>query len=347
MKKKLVLISAALFLALTVSVGTYAYTYTTATATIGLTVAGEEIATYESAPDQPVWDDVLPWGESDQEILLPDDAGSVTHISHQCPPEGEHWDKVAEEYPDDWSTYVYTSSKKYKMDLYNLTDHIDGEGDINGVTVYFRFSGDPEGAIAYAKAAIKTGGKTYEGNEESQAGQTFATRAYTWTTNPRTGNAWTWNEIDALEAGIKLKKDTDGNIAACTQVGVMVDYEVMIIEGEAPMGELYIITPHTEYPGDLHVKIYITNTNDLIKAYQHLNMKLYVEDSIEASMTPDYQVLSLENGVAAFNIVGGTATANYTVEVIGGSYRMISDDAYQWGEGWTHIPEFYCEVTQK
>ena len=113
------------------------------------------------------------------------------------------------------------------------------------------------------------------------------------------------------------------------------------------MGELYIITPHTEYPGDLHVKIYITNTNDLIKAYQHLNMKLYVEDSIEASMTPDYQVLSLENGVAAFNIVGGTATANYTVEVIGGSYRLISDDPYQWGEGWTHIPEFYCEVTQK
>ena len=346
MKKKLVLISGALFLALMVSVGAYAYTYTVATATIGLAIGGEEIATYETAPDQPDWNDVLPWGEADQEILMPDGPGSETKIGHQYPSGGEHWDKVDDESADDWDTYVYTTSKKYKTDLYRLTNHVDGEGDINGVTVYFRIAGDPAGATAYAKAVIKTGGKKYEGSEESQEGQTFATRSYTWTTNPKTSEDWTWAEIDALQAGIELKKEHGGNLAACTQVGVLVDYEVMIIEGDVPEGDLYTITPHTEYPGDLQVNIYITNTNALLKAYQHLNLKLYVEDSVEASMTPDYQVLSLENGVAIFNIEGGAA-AEYTVEVIGGGYRMISDDPYQWGEGWTHVPEFYCEVTQR
>lgn len=370
MKKKLVLLSGFVFLALVISMGAYAYTYTTATATMGLTVAGDEIATYEPALDQPSWDDTLPWGEQDQEILLPDGPGDMTKIPVQYPAGGQHWEKVDDEFPDDMETYIASAylieheadlydiaeeveseaslKLRYKTDLYNIADHIDGEGNVKGITVYFRFAGYEDGhpRTAYAKAVIKTGGEVYEGTEESQTGQEFVTRAYVWTTNPATGEDWTWDEVDSLQAGVSLAGESKRWPAYCTQVVVMVDYEVMVIEGEVPMGDLYTITPHSEYPGDLLVKLYITNTNNLIKAYQHLNMKLYVEGSIEASMEPDYRVLSLENGVVSFNIVGGTAE-NYTIKVIGGGYRMISDDAYQWGEGWTNIPEFYCEVDQK
>ena len=127
---------------------------------------------------------------------------------------------------------------------------------------------------------------------------------------------------------------------------VKVSYEFTIIEGQVPDGDLYVITPHPEYTGDLLVKIYLTNTGALNRAYQYLNMKLYVEGSMEAAKTPDYLILSMENGVALFNIEGGSAES-YTVEVTGGSYRLLSGDPEEWSEGWSITPEFYCEVTQR
>ncbi|GAH63972.1 unnamed protein product, partial [marine sediment metagenome] len=94
------------------------------------------------------------------------------------------------------------------------------------------------------------------------------------------------------------------------------------------------------------VKIYLTNTAELLKAYQYLNMKVYVGHSLEAEKTPDYQILSIETGVVLFNIEGGSEES-YTVEVSGGSYRLISGDPYEWGEGYSITPEFYCEVAQR
>ena len=75
-------------------------------------------------------------------------------------------------------------------------------------------------------------------------------------------------------------------------------------------------------------------------------MEIYVRNSLEAAKRPRYQMLSIENGVATFNIQGGSAE-KYTVEVWGGSYRLISGEPDDWGEGWSVTPEFYCEVTQR
>jgi len=144
-----------------------------------------------------------------------------------------------------------------------------------------------------------------------------------------------------------LKGQKKKEPAYCTQVYVTIDYQMApITEGSVPEGDLFVITPHLEYTGDLLVKIYLTNTGDLLKAYQHLNMKLYLEDSLEAEKTPDYQILSMENGVVLFNIEGGSA-ASYTLKVTGGSYRLVGANPYEWGEGWSETPEFYCEVSQR
>jgi len=35
------------------------------------------------------------------------------------------------------------------------------------------------------------------------------------------------------------------------------------------------------------------------------------------------------------------------VELSGGSYRLNSNDSDDWSEGWTVVPELYCEVTQR
>ena len=44
-----------------------------------------------------------------------------------------------------------------------------------------------------------------------------------WDTNPYTGSAWTWEEIDALEIGVALRSD-GFNWANCTQTYAEVDY---------------------------------------------------------------------------------------------------------------------------
>ncbi len=72
--------------------------------------------------------------------------------------------------------------------------------------------------------------------------------------------------------------------------------------GEVPTGDLFDITPQTDYTGDLAMKVYLTNVGDLSKAYDYLNMKLYLAGSVEAGETPDYQLLTLQNGEASFNI---------------------------------------------
>jgi hypothetical protein len=76
----------------------------------------------------------------------------------------------------------------------------------------------------YARAAAKTHGTVYTGSEESNATDTFVLKSYPWTTNPNTGQAWTWSEIDALQVGIELKADSLDDGAVCTQVYLVVNY---------------------------------------------------------------------------------------------------------------------------
>ena len=108
-------------------------------------------------------------------------------------------------------------------------------------------------------------------------------------------------------------------------------------------GDLFVISPNPSYTGDLVVNVYLTNTGALIKAYQYLNMKLYLEGSVEA---PDYRLLAPENGVATFNLEN-CAGGSHTLSVIGGSYCLDSRDSDEWEAGWTVTPEFYCEATQR
>jgi hypothetical protein len=41
------------------------------------------------------------------------------------------------------------------------------------------------------------------------------------------------------------------------------------------------------------------------------------------------------------------ALSAFTVEIIGGSYGLISDNTSEWASGWTTTPEFFCEATQR
>jgi hypothetical protein len=195
-------------------------------------------------------------------------------------------------------------------------------------------------------AALKTNGEVFEGPTVTYNETAFVTESWECPVNPATEEAWTWEEINALQAGVTAKGNTKTKPALVTQVYVAVNFETSVIQGELPHGDLFVVDPAPEYTGDLMVKIYLVNTADLLKAYQYINMKVYMPNSLEAGKTPDYQVLSIETGVIIFNIEGGSAS-NYVIQVTGGSYRLVSDEPGEWGAGWSLAPEFYCEVTQR
>jgi hypothetical protein len=353
MKKKVVF-SGILVLALVLTTGTFAYTYTNTTVTsLNGTLADAVWTTYQPSVDQPEWQQVMPGSEYEAEILLPNAPGDETEIMTQYPDTGQHWDKVDDMPADDGQTYLSSIRFNwYKTDLYNLADHKpmeEGvEKTIKSITVYFRIAGFTDGGDhnGYAKAVIRTYGNTYEGKEETQAGSNYVTKSYEWKGNPATAKLWTWEEVNSLQAGISLKGEKVHWPASVTQVYVAVNYEKKITQNEVPPGNLFDINPHPDYNGDLQVKIYLTNTAELIKAYTYLNMELYVAKSLEAQKPPVYRVLSLENGVASFNIEGGAAK-KYTVEVWGGAYRLVSSNPDEWGTGWSIVPELYCEVSQR
>jgi hypothetical protein len=353
MKKKLVF-GLILVLAMVLTTGTFAYTYTNTTSTtLGSTFADGAWATYQPSLDQPDWQQVMPGGQYDAEILLPNAHGDKTDITSQYPLKGEHWDKVDDMPADDAATYLYsTFFNQYRTDLYSLADHKPFEEGVDkvikSVSVFFRFAGSTDAGDhnAYAKAVIKTYGNIYEGKEETQTGGKYVTKSYEWKGNPATAKLWTWDEVNSLQAGVSIEGDKVHWPAYVTQVYVAVNYEKKVTQSEVPLGNLFDITPHPDYTGDLNVKIYLTNTAQLIKAYSYLNMQLYIAKSVEAQKVPAYRVLSLENGSASFNIEGGSSKI-HIVEVYGGAYRLISSDTTEWGTGWSIVPELYCEVSQR
>ena len=334
---------AALVLVLAVTSGLYAFTYISATATMDVTVAGTEIASVQDAASQPDWDSVLDYEGT--ETFRPNAPGDETNISDEYPVSGEHWGLVDEETADGDSTYVSTEWWEWQEDLYNIPDHFVGSGTISYVKVYMvcKAERDPNQTSAYVH--IKTNGVEYNRSENTLT-TSYATYSYQWDTNPQTGNDWTWDEIDALQIGVGLRRPRTNTWTRCTQVYAEVGYSTMLLYSDVPAGDLFEIAPDTDYTGDFAVKVCLTNTGALVKAYSYLNMKLYLEGSVEAGETPDYLLLTLEDGGVTFNMKN-YAPGTYTLSVVGGSYCLVSTDTTEWEAGWTVTPEFYCKILQR
>ena len=333
-------------LALILSSGAYAYAYSTASGTINITEPTADIATSNTTETQPDWEAVLV-PVNDSVVLRPDSAGDETEISDQYPATGEHWDKVDEETPDDDGTYVASDNSTWEEDLYNITNHSTqtAGGTINYVIVYMVCSSTANATQSNAYIHIKTNGVEYNGATENTTID-YTTYWYQWDKNPQTDDFWTWDEIDALQIGIGLGQPAVGEFTRCTQVYAEVDFDAPPLNGDVSTDDLFIVYPSTSYPGDLAVRVYLTNTDNLIKAYKNLDMELYLEGSVEAGKTPNYRMLTLENGVAAFWL-DNAGSDNRTLSVTGGTYTLTSREPSEWEADWTVTPEFYCEVTQR
>ncbi len=155
------------------------------------------------------------------ETLRPDATGDENSIQYPTADPTTHWNLVDEATPDEGTTTIYTPSFTYERDLYNLPAHSIGSGTINSIKIYFRCRS--QSGTGYVKPSLKSDSVVTDGSEITFTSSTFATNSQQWNTNPADSESWEWADIDALQIGVSLKKDTSFAMI-CTQVYVEVDY---------------------------------------------------------------------------------------------------------------------------
>ena len=131
--------------------------------------------------------------------------------------------------PDEDATYVeYRVCIGTGADLYGIQDQED-IGTIAQITVYYRWRSvtlGEEGEVAGCWCKIKTHGTEYYISTSVTPSTTYKTENKVWTTNPYTGEAWTWEEINDLQIKILSQWTGVGYAYArgrCTQVYVKVE----------------------------------------------------------------------------------------------------------------------------
>jgi len=133
--------------------------------------------------------------------------------------EGGDYTRVDESSSDGDTTRLYSPTDN-AVATFAMEDHTTQEGVINSVTVYIYTRGlDPVSNVV--QLAVRTGGTDYFSADKTYNNTSYHLESNTWSTNPGTSAAWTWSEIDSLEAGMKR---ISGGGQAVTQVYVEVDY---------------------------------------------------------------------------------------------------------------------------
>lgn len=181
------------------------------------------------------------------EILRPNAAGDETNLAPSPGTGEENWEDVDEEVADDGETYLARYAPAWLRDLYNIQDHSQGSDTINQITVCARAQA-ASGATptqTSLKAAIKSGtgsgdpDTVSEGDEETLTAGVWENFSHQWSTNPATGSAWSWEEIDRLQIGITLRQCSDSTPKGSfvTQVYVEVDYEEPVGKTASEQGQ--------------------------------------------------------------------------------------------------------------
>ena len=143
----------------------------------------------------------------------------------QYPAYGYHWDKVDEETTDENSSFISLGSSGEIVDLFYHGGYT-GSGDITEVRLYVRGC-NIGGSSSYSwwRGVLRIGSTNYYGTQYSYATVIpYTTWSWSWATNPATGIAWRWTDIEALQFGIAAYNGNGGDTTRCTQVYLEVDF---------------------------------------------------------------------------------------------------------------------------
>ncbi len=187
-----------------------------------------------------------------------------------------HYAMVDEEIADNDITFVYDSLGYItdRVDIYNLSGFTEYDATINNVKIYVRGMKFFSGPQIKCQCAIRTHSINYYGNENSMS-TSYTTWNYTWNVNPKTGIAWTWNDIKRLKAGFKIHVITPSPSIKVTQVYVEVDYtlnppRVPYSTFDPRFGIMDYLTTERDFDGKISHTINVENEkgdNEFIPIY--------------------------------------------------------------------------------
>lgn len=137
-----------------------------------------------------------------------------------------NWQNVDEETRDDSTTYNRSIIYGGTTDLYNLTDHTSESETITGITVFaWVYIDYKEGTDKHISTKIKTNGFSYVGTSHFSPVKKWILISTNYSLNPKTDIAWTWNDIDNLQAGVYAAPPLSALYNhKCTQVYVVIHY---------------------------------------------------------------------------------------------------------------------------
>ena len=252
--------------------------------------------------------------------LRPNAAGDFTQLS-QYPTSGSNYDKVDEASPDEDTTYVNINVNTNKSDLYNLPNHTTEAGTINFVKVTTRCKTN---AANYGwdtvRNQIKTEGTSYL-SDQSWSDTSYVNYSTQWNTNPKVGGAWTWTQIDALQAGVNLYAYSTDGVPKCTQVYVEVDYTAVAVVAPTVTTDIATISTTQLQNNQATLKGNITNTGG-----QNADLR-----GFRWGTSPGSYSTSQATG-GSFS----TGEFNYQITLIPGTiyyYRAQAHNSAGWGYG--------------
>jgi len=136
----------------------------------------------------------------------------------------DNWQCVDEATANGNEDYVHTTDNS-SQDSYNLKNPNVGTcGKIGSITVIINGSALNEGDKLRTKLVID--GISYYGETHTLTSNYVAYES-SWSTNPQTGQQWTWSEIDDLEVGFESGEVVLPPMWKVTQLYVVVKYKVL------------------------------------------------------------------------------------------------------------------------
>ncbi len=248
----------------------------------------------------------------DTVTLRPDGPGDETDLTiGGTSPAPSNWESVDEATSDGDATYVEGGGKKYATDLYSLAN-TSLTGEINSVAVYINCKGTQPGVGACTR--ISTHGAARNGDEITLT-TSYATYNTTYDINPETGEAWTWDEINALQAGVALKRPTRGEDSWCTQVWVDVDYTTLSTAIEIRAQDYSTAVTAITFPEGAPSATVSTPYNDADGS-----------GSPQAFGTPSTPVVTLFNGGSVTYTIWYNITT-FTNGIVSDEYYLINNKA--------------------
>jgi hypothetical protein len=152
-------------------------------------------------------------------VLRPSGSGHTDDLSSQG--SSSNWRCVDESTSDGDNTYVYRDSgSSERFDTYEIEASSLTLPTITSITVHVVARVSSGSGVV--RECIRIGGTNYFSTDTDTLTGSYVDYTYTWTNNPNTGSAWTWANINALEAGVALTHYYGSS--RCTQVYVEVNY---------------------------------------------------------------------------------------------------------------------------